>query len=64
MIYSRKPNPQEEIARAREIYRTHETLQDKENTLRLIKGSTKWHDASGVRRIHAYFKEFLEGTRE
>lgn len=57
-------NPQEEIARAREIWRTHETLKDRENTLKLIKGSIKWHKPDGVRRIHAYFKEFMEGKRE
>jgi len=57
-------NTYEEIARAREIWRTHETLKDKENTLRLIKGSVKWYGPDGVRRIHAYFKEFMEGKRE
>jgi hypothetical protein len=56
--------PQDEIARAREIWRTHETLKDKENTLKLIKGSVKWYGPDGVRRIHAYFKEFMEGKRE
>jgi hypothetical protein len=57
-------NSQDEIGRAREIWRTHEILKDKENTLKLIKGSVKWYGNDGVRRIHAYFKEFMEGKRE
>ncbi len=51
-------NSQDEIGRAREIWRTHEILKDKENTLKLIKGSVKWYGNDGVRRIHAYFKEW------
>lgn len=55
---------QDEIARAREIWTTHVVLKDKENTLRLIKGSVHLYGPDGVRRIHAYFKEFMEGKRE
>lgn len=55
---------QDEIARAREIWTTHVVLKDKENTLRLIKGSVYLYGPDGVRRIHAYFKEFMEGKRE
>ena len=56
------PNSQLEMARAREIFHTWETLQDKENLMLQVKSSIKWFDEDGVRRIMKYIKEMRDGT--
>tara|TARA_R110000823_G_scaffold267460_1_gene387458 strand:+ start:524 stop:733 length:210 start_codon:yes stop_codon:yes gene_type:complete len=62
--YSNKipPNRQLETARAREIFHTWETLQNKENLMLQVKSSIKWFDEDGVRRIMNYIKEMRDGT--
>ena len=58
------PNSQLEQARAREIFHTWETLQDKELLLFSVKASIKWFDADGVKRILEYIKEMRDGKLE
>jgi hypothetical protein len=58
------PNTQLEIARAREIFHTWETLQDKDLLLFSVKASIKWFDEDGVRRIMNYIKEMRDGKLE
>jgi len=58
------PNSQLEIARAREIFHTWETLQDKDNLMLQVKSSIKWFDEDGVRRIMNYIKEMRDGKLE
>jgi hypothetical protein len=58
------PNSQLEIARAREIFHTWETLQDKDLLLFSVKASIKWFDEDGVRRIMNYIKEMRDGKLE
>ena len=62
--YSNKipPNSQLEMARAREIFHTWETLQNKENLMLQVKSSIKWFDEDGVRRIMNYIKEMRNGN--
>lgn len=62
--YSNKisPNSQLEMARAREIFHTWETLQNKENLMLQVKSSIKWFDEDGVRRIMNYIKEMRDGN--
>jgi hypothetical protein len=55
------PNTQLEMARAREIFHTWETLQDKDNLMLQVKSSIKWFDEDGVRRIMNYIKEMRDG---
>ena len=55
------PNRQLEMARAREIFHTWETLQDKDNLMLQVKSSIKWFDEDGVRRIMNYIKEMRDG---
>ena len=55
------PNTQLEMARAREIFHTWETLQDKYNLMLQVKSSIKWFDEDGVRRIMNYIKEMRDG---
>ena len=55
------PNSQLEMARAREIFHTWETLQDKDLLLFSVKASIKWFDEDGVRRIMNYIKEMRDG---
>ena len=62
--YKLKPNYQLEVARAREIWTTYCMNQDKENLIKLVKGSLAWFDADGVKRIHAYVKLFRNGEIE
>jgi hypothetical protein len=49
------------MARAREIFHTWETLQDKDNLMLQVKSSIKWFDEDGVRRIMNYIKEMRDG---
>tara|TARA_R110002126_G_scaffold271411_1_gene415301 strand:- start:316 stop:525 length:210 start_codon:yes stop_codon:yes gene_type:complete len=58
------PNTQLEMARAREIFHTWETLQDKDNLMLQVKSSIKWFDEDGVRRIMNYIKEMRDGKLE
>ena len=58
------PNSQLEQARAREIFHTWETLQDKELVLFSVKASVKWFDADGVKRIMQYVKDMRDGKLE
>lgn len=64
MPYKLKPNYQLEVARAREIWTTYCLNNDKDNLMKLVKGSTAWFDDDGVRRIHAYVKLFRNGEIE
>jgi hypothetical protein len=56
------PNRLLEEARAREIFHTWETDQDKEKLLFAVKASIKWFDEDGVKRILNYIKEMRDGT--
>ena len=62
--YRLQPNKQLEVARAREIWTTFTINQDRDNLIKLIKGSSAWFDAEGVKRIHAYVKLFRNGEIE
>ena len=62
--YKLKPNNQLEVARAREIWVTYCLNNDRDNLMSLVKGSSKWFDADGVKRIHAYLKQFRNGELE
>jgi hypothetical protein len=56
------PNRLLEEARAREIFRTWETDQDKEKLLFSVRASIKWFDEDGVKRILNYIKEMRDGN--
>lgn len=62
--WKQAPLPDLEIARAREIWGTYCINKDKENLLKLVKGSREWFDDNGVRRIHAYVLQLRDGEIE